>query len=94
MSSPTTIGVSITGTGLFTPPHSITNAELAASLTESVLAWNAEHAERIAAGHVAARDLPDEEFDAVAVSLFVPAWMESMAPFFARELDELAVTTE
>ena len=39
--------VSITGTGLFTPPESISNAELAASLTESALKWNAEHAEEI-----------------------------------------------
>ena len=54
--------VSITGTGLFTPPESISNAELAASLTESVLKWNAEHAEEIAAGELAERPLPDEEF--------------------------------
>ena len=54
--------VSITGTGLFTPPHAISNAELAASLTESALKWNAEHAEEIAAGELAERPLPDEEF--------------------------------
>ncbi len=54
--------VSITGTGLFTPPESISNAELAASLTESALKWNAEHAEEIAAGELAERPLPDEEF--------------------------------
>ena len=54
--------VSITGTGLFTPPESISNAELAASLTESALKWNAEHAEEIATGELAERPLPDEEF--------------------------------
>lgn len=54
--------VSITGTGLFTPPESISNAELAASLTESALKWNAEHAEEIATGALAERPLPDEEF--------------------------------
>ena len=43
MGTSTAVGVSITGTGLFTPPHSISNAELAASLTESVLAWNAAY---------------------------------------------------
>jgi beta-ketodecanoyl-[acyl-carrier-protein] synthase len=54
--------VSITGTGLFTPPESISNAELVASLTEAVLKWNAEHAEEIARGDVAERAVPDEEF--------------------------------
>jgi len=54
--------VAITGTGLFTPPESISNAELVASLTESALKWNAEHAEEIARGDVVERALPDEEF--------------------------------
>jgi beta-ketodecanoyl-[acyl-carrier-protein] synthase len=54
--------VSITGSGLFTPPEAISNAELAASLTESALKWNAEYAEEIARGEVAERPLPDEEF--------------------------------
>ncbi len=54
--------VSITGTGLFTPPDSVSNAELVASLTESALKWNAEHAEEIASGDATERALPDEEF--------------------------------
>jgi beta-ketodecanoyl-[acyl-carrier-protein] synthase len=54
--------VVITGTGLFTPPHAITNAELAASLTIAVEAWNAEHAADIEAGVALARTLPDAEF--------------------------------
>ena len=54
--------VAITGTGLFTPPESIDNAELVASLTESALKWNAEHAEEIARGEAVERPLPDEEF--------------------------------
>ncbi len=54
--------VAITGTGLFTPPESIDNAELVASLAESVLKWNAEHAEEIARGEAVERPLPDEEF--------------------------------
>ncbi len=54
--------VSITGTGLFTPPESVSNAELVASLTEAVLKWNAEHAEEIASGETAERAVPDEEF--------------------------------
>lgn len=54
--------VSITGTGLFTPPESISNAELCASLTASVEKWNAEHADEIADGTLVERSAPDEEF--------------------------------
>lgn len=54
--------VVITGTGLFTPPHSISNDELVASLTEAVKAWNEAHAEEIARGEAAARSVPDAEF--------------------------------
>jgi len=57
-----TNSIVITGTGLFTPPHSISNAELAASLTIAVNRWNEEHAEQIAAGVLEPRTLPDEEF--------------------------------
>jgi beta-ketodecanoyl-[acyl-carrier-protein] synthase len=52
----------ITGTGLFTPPYSISNAELAASLSIAVNAWNEEHAEEIDRGELVARTLPDEVF--------------------------------
>jgi beta-ketodecanoyl-[acyl-carrier-protein] synthase len=56
------VSVSITGTGLFTPAESISNAELAASLSVSVEKWNAEHADEIAAGTLEPRALPDEVF--------------------------------
>jgi beta-ketodecanoyl-[acyl-carrier-protein] synthase len=56
------IDVVITGTGLFTPPYSISNAELAASLSIAVTRWNEENSDKIAAGEVVARTLPDEEF--------------------------------
>lgn len=56
------VRIAITGTGLFTPPESISNAELVASLTAATAFWNAEHAEQIAAGDVTARSIPDEEF--------------------------------
>ena len=52
----------ITGTGLLTPPDSVTNAELVASLSAANLAWNAEHAEEIARGDLAERDMPSEAF--------------------------------
>ena len=54
--------VVITGTGLFTPPHSISNSELAASLSIAVTAWNEAHATEIAHGELQARTLPDAEF--------------------------------
>ncbi len=54
--------VVITGTGLFTPPHSISNEELAASLTIAVDRWNDEHADEIERGELAARTRPDAEF--------------------------------
>ena len=52
----------ITGTGLYTPPESISNAELVASLTIAVQRWNEEHVDEIAAGVLAPRATPDEEF--------------------------------
>ena len=54
--------VVISGTGLFVPPFTISNAELVESLTASVEQWNAEHAEGIADGSIVARQTPDEEF--------------------------------
>jgi len=44
--------VVISGTGLYTPPHTITNAELVASFNAYVDLFNAEHAAEIEAGTV------------------------------------------
>ena len=44
----------IAATGLYTPPQSVTNAELVASFNAYVEAFNAEHAQAIAAGETAA----------------------------------------
>lgn len=52
----------ITGTGLFTPPESISNAELVASLSQATQKWNAEHAEQIQSGELQERAVPVEEF--------------------------------
>ncbi len=52
----------ITGTGLFTPAESISNAELVASLTIATERWNAAHADAIADGTLGARAEPDENF--------------------------------
>ena len=54
--------VVITGTGLFTPPFSISNDELVASLSVAVHRWNDEQAADIEAGTVAAQPLPDADF--------------------------------
>ncbi len=54
--------VVITGTGLAHPPHTISNAELVASLTGAVNAWNAEHGDEIERGELTERSAPDEDF--------------------------------
>lgn len=54
--------MAITGTGLWAPDDVITNAELVESLTVATTRFNEEHADEIAAGTVAERPLPDEEF--------------------------------
>lgn len=52
----------ITGTGLFTPEESISNAELVASLTVATERFNNDNAEAIASGEIEARHVPVEEF--------------------------------
>ena len=54
--------VVISGSGLFTPPHSISNEELAASLAVEVNRWNEENQAGIDRGDLQARALPDAEF--------------------------------
>lgn len=103
MAAPSPVSVSITGTGLFTPPDSISNAELAASLTASVDKFNAQHADEIAAGSIAARAHPDEEFIEKASGIASRFVMEKsgvldpdrMRPHLAtRTEDELSITAE
>ncbi|WP_374405238.1 beta-ketoacyl-ACP synthase III [Pelagerythrobacter sp.] len=52
----------ISATGLFTPPESISNAELVASFNTYVEQHNTAHAEAIAAGEVAALEPSSTEF--------------------------------
>jgi beta-ketodecanoyl-[acyl-carrier-protein] synthase len=54
--------IALTGTGLFTPTQSITNAELVSSLREATERWNLEHKAEIEAGSLEARDAPSEAF--------------------------------
>ncbi|WP_299865396.1 beta-ketoacyl-ACP synthase III [uncultured Roseobacter sp.] len=52
----------ITGTGVFTPSGVITNAELVAAFNAYVDLFNAENADEIAAGTVAAKEYSSEDF--------------------------------
>ncbi|MDA0962653.1 MAG: beta-ketoacyl-ACP synthase III [Proteobacteria bacterium] len=52
----------ITGTGVFTPENSISNAELVTAFNAFADRWNAEHAGAIAAGDVAAIEHSSEGF--------------------------------
>ncbi len=52
----------ISGTGLYTPQHQASNAELVASLSVAVKAFNAEHADEIESGEMEPRDEPSERF--------------------------------
>lgn len=52
----------ITGTGVFTPEQSISNAELVEAFNAYADLYNAEHADAIAAGEVEAKDHSSEEF--------------------------------
>lgn len=103
MVASSSVSVSITGTGLFTPAESISNAELAASLSASVEKFNAERADEIEAGTIEARALPDEEFIEKASGIGSRFVMEKsgvldpdrMRPHLpTRSEDELSVTAE
>ncbi|MCR8826175.1 beta-ketoacyl-ACP synthase III [Pseudosulfitobacter koreensis] len=52
----------ITGTGVFTPSETITNAELVKAFNAYADLYNTEHADEIAAGTRAAKDHSSEEF--------------------------------
>ena len=54
--------VVISGTGLFTPAQSISNAELVAAFNAYAANWNAEHAAAIAAGELAPMQESSEAF--------------------------------
>ena len=52
----------LSATGLFTPPHSISNDELVAAFNRYVAQYNAEHAADIAAGRLEALAESSSEF--------------------------------
>lgn len=55
-------GIVISGSGLWTPPNVITNAELVASYNAWVERYNAEHAAEIAAGKMEEKPTSSERF--------------------------------
>ncbi|MCU0555305.1 MAG: beta-ketoacyl-ACP synthase III [Syntrophales bacterium] len=55
-------GIVISGSGLWTPPNVITNAELVASYNAWVEKYNAEHAAEIAAGKMEEKPTSSERF--------------------------------
>ncbi|WP_395146942.1 beta-ketoacyl-ACP synthase III [Moraxella atlantae] len=56
------MAICITATGLYTPPHRISNEELVAVFNQYVDHYNAEHADAIAAGEVTALQHSSAEF--------------------------------
>lgn len=54
--------VVISGSGLFTPPHAVSNEELVVAFNQYVAGWNAQHAADIAAGAVTALAESSAEF--------------------------------
>lgn len=52
----------ITGTGVFTPPHVITNEELVEAFNAHADLWNAENADAISAGRLEAKPHSSAEF--------------------------------
>jgi len=59
---PSLASIAISGTGLFTPPHSISNDELVAAFNEYVDRHNRRHADAIADGSVQALSPSSTEF--------------------------------
>ena len=59
MSAPRAV---LSGTGLFTPPHSISNEELVDTFNRYVAAFNAQHAQEIASGNIQALPESSSEF--------------------------------
>jgi beta-ketodecanoyl-[acyl-carrier-protein] synthase len=95
--------VVISGTGLFTPPHVITNAELVDSFNRYVELYNSRHAARIAAGEAAALTPSSVEFIEKASGIQQRYVLEKegvldptrMKPHFApRGDDELSLMAE
>ncbi|WP_417261759.1 beta-ketoacyl-ACP synthase III [Celeribacter sp.] len=88
--------VVVSGTGVFTPPYSISNDELVVAFNAYVDLYNAEHADAIAAGTVEAKSYSSSEFIFAASGIERRYVMEKdgildptrMCPHYAPRSDE------
>ncbi|WP_226554245.1 beta-ketoacyl-ACP synthase III [Celeribacter naphthalenivorans] len=88
--------VVVSGTGVFTPPYSISNDELVVAFNAYVDLYNAEHADAIAAGTVEAKSYSSSEFIFAASGIERRYVMEKdgildptrMCPRYASRSDE------
>ncbi len=103
MSERSTAKPVISATGLFTPPHSISNEELVESYNRYADNWNSAHADAIAAGEVEAKVASSTEFIEKASGIKARFVMEKdsvldpqiMEPRWAeRSNDELSILAE
>lgn len=93
----------ISGTGLFTPPHVVSNEALVAAFNQYVAAFNAQNADRIASGELAALTDSSAEFIEKASGIKQRYLMNAsgvldparMTPYLAeRDNDSLSVQAE
>ncbi len=93
----------ISGTGLWIPPHGITNDELMASYNAYVEKFNTENAKEIAAGSIEELSPSSSEFVEKASGIkhryviekdhaLDPNFMKPLIP--ARDIDELSILAE
>ncbi|UOO81461.1 beta-ketoacyl-ACP synthase III [Uruburuella testudinis] len=93
----------LSGTGLFTPPHAISNEELVATFNQYVAAFNAQHAAEISDGRIEALAESSSEFIEKASGIKSRFVLDKagilnpdiMRPQFARRSnDELSLQAE
>ncbi|MEJ6394105.1 beta-ketoacyl-ACP synthase III [Gymnodinialimonas sp. 2305UL16-5] len=93
----------ITGSGVFTPDQSISNDELVVAFNAYADAWNADHAQAIAAGKAEAMQHSSSDFIKAAsgierryvldkTGVLDPAVMHPLLP--AREMDQISAMAE
>lgn len=97
------IPVVISGSGVYTPPHCISNEELVTAYNAYVQQWNQSHADAIARGEVVAKPESSAEFIEKASGIksryvnvkdgiLDPSWMRPRIP--ERSNDELSLQGE
>ncbi len=96
-------GVVISGSGVYTPPHSVSNEELVNAFNAYVQKWNSDHADAIARGDVSAKSESSAEFIEKASGIksryvnvkdgiLDPDWMRPRIP--ERSNDDMSLQCE